>query len=142
LQSLRNKSVVVPHDASYFDLNNKAFELLVSMQWGSTLRLHQSQQDYCEIRLDKDTKTLFFDRSNTQLREGDTVRELSLAHVDSVALQIFSDVSSLEIFINNGEAVMSSRMFTAKDATQLSIEGDVEIQGAWLLNKAPSAIES
>lgn len=39
-------------------------------------------------------------------------------------LQIFMDVSSLEIFINDGEAVMSARIFPEEDArgVELSTE--------------------
>lgn len=36
-------------------------------------------------------------------------------------LQIFMDVSSLEIFINDGEAVMSARIFPEKDATGVEL---------------------
>ncbi|MCW8996150.1 MAG: GH32 C-terminal domain-containing protein, partial [Psychromonas sp.] len=132
LQKLRREAVNVAADATSFDLKTKAFELNVAMAWGSSLRLHQSEQGYCEIRLDKATKTLFLDRSKTLIREGDTVRELALPDSESVQLQILSDTSSLEIFINNGEAVMSARVFTAKDATKISREGKVDIVDCWL----------
>ena len=132
LEKLRTESIAVADGESSFDLTSKAFELKVSMEWGSVLRLHQSEQGYCEIRLDKAIKTLFLDRSKTLLREGDTVRELALPDCDCVQLQILSDTSSLEVFINNGEAVMSARVFTAKDATNISHEGEVKIVDCWL----------
>ncbi|WP_259396663.1 hypothetical protein [Psychromonas sp. SR45-3] len=56
----------------------------VTMQWGSSLKLHQSEAGYCELHLDKDTRTLYLDRSNTLMREGDSVRELSLMDSESV----------------------------------------------------------
>ncbi|WP_372883028.1 glycoside hydrolase family 32 protein [Psychromonas sp.] len=142
LQQLRGQAVVVEQDQSCFDLHSKSFELNLSMQWGSALRLFQSEQGYCEIRLDQATKTLFLDRSNTLMREGDKIRELALPDSECVQLQILADTSSLEIFINNGEAVMSARIFTAKDATQIGIEGNVQIQAAWLLNKAAAPFVS
>lgn len=132
LEQLRGQSVSVPLNQTSFDLKSKAFELQVSMAWGSSLRLHQSEHGYCEIRLDKATKTLLLDRSNTLLREGDTVRELALPNSNLLQLQILSDISSLEIFINNGEAVMSTRIFTHKNATKISREGEVEILNCWL----------
>ena len=132
LEKLRKESVTIGQDETAYDLKSKAFELKVTMEWGSTLRLHQSAQGYCEIRLDKAAKTLFLDRANTLIREGDSVRELALPDCDSVQLQILSDNSSLEIFINNGEAVMSARVFTDKEATQISREGEVEIVDCWL----------
>ncbi|WP_028865983.1 glycoside hydrolase family 32 protein [Psychromonas aquimarina] len=132
LQKLRLKPLSVPPQAKSFDLESKTFELKVSMAWGSSLRLHQWEQGYCEIRLDKAVNTLFLDRSNTLNREGDKLRELVLTDSDSVQLQILSDNSSLEIFINNGEAVMSARIFSAPDATRFSREGLVDIVDCWL----------
>lgn len=142
LQKLRAEPVLLVEGQTSFDLQSKAFELQVLMQWGSVLRLHQSESGYCEIRLDEASRQLYFDRSNTLIREGDTLRELSLAGSDAVQLHIFSDSSSLEVFINEGEAVMSARVFTDKDATQLSTEGDVKIQAGWLLNKATAPFVS
>ncbi len=132
LHKLRREAMTVEKDATSFDLRSKSFELQVNMAWGCILRLHQSAQGYCEIRSNKATRTLFLDRSKTLIREGDSVRELTLPDCDFVQLQILSDNSSLEIFINNGEAVMSARVFTDKEATQVSREGEVEIVDCWL----------
>ncbi|GLS89874.1 putative sucrose-6-phosphate hydrolase [Psychromonas marina] len=132
LQTLRKQSVVLPEDQSSYNLASKAFELNLEMQWGSSLRLHQSNSGYCEIRLDKKTKTLFLDRTNTLIREGDCIRELALVDLKSVQLQILSDNSSIELFINGGQAVMSARIFTPKDATNLSYQGEMKIIDCWL----------
>jgi beta-fructofuranosidase len=140
LQKLRCEKLVLADGETFFDLTSKAFELLVTMEWGSFLRLHQSEQGYCEIRLDRATRTLFLDRSKTLQREGDAVRELVLTDSSSVQLHILSDNSSLEVFINNGEAVMSARIFTAKDATQLSYDGEVQLQTCWLINGSSSLL--
>ncbi|MFT7052516.1 MAG: beta-fructofuranosidase [Psychromonas sp.] len=142
LETLRAEPVVLVEGETFLDLKSKAFELQVSMHWGSVLRLHQSESGYCEIRLDAASRRLYFDRSNTLIREGDTVRELDLAGFDSVQLHILSDTSSLEVFINEGQSVISARVFSDKDATQLSIKGEVEIQAGWLLNKATAPFVS
>ena len=132
LQTLRRQEVVIPENMACFDLHSKAFELMLVMQWGSAIRLHSSDKGYCEIRLDKQTNTLFLDRTQTLIREGDTIRELALPESKSVQLQILSDTSSLEIFINGGEAVMSARVFTDKQATKLNCFGEVNIHNIWL----------
>lgn len=132
LQKLRRDFVVVLEKNNLFDLKSKSFELNIVMQWGSSLRLHQSEHGYCEIRLEKETKTLLLDRSNTLIREGDCIRELAIYNAGSVHLQILSDTSSLEIFINHGEAVMSARIFTVANATQCSWSGEVNILNCWL----------
>jgi beta-fructofuranosidase len=138
LQSLRGEIISIPAGEGVFDLQSKKFELKVTMQWGSSLQVHQSESGYCEIRLDKESKKLYLDRSNTLIREGDTVRELSLDTSESVQLQILSDNSSLELFINNGAAVMSARIFTSEKATAISRAGQVDIDACWLLHSAAS----
>ena len=49
-------------------------------------------------------------------------------------LNLFADTSSLEIFINNGEKVMSSRIFTAPENTYLAAKSDVTAT-LWQLKK-------
>ncbi|ASA54776.1 glycoside hydrolase family 32 protein [Vibrio gazogenes] len=103
------------------DLNTKTFELFVELEWGSRLRLFEDEQYYIEIYLDPIKHRLLLDRTHTQIEEGDTVREVELSS-GSVALQILADNSSLEIFINHGEAVMTTRVFTPESATRLSVK--------------------
>ncbi|CAK9883950.1 MAG: Sucrose-6-phosphate hydrolase [Candidatus Erwinia impunctatus] len=56
-------------------------------------------------------------------------------------LQILCDSSSIEIFINDGEGVMSSRYFPAKPATvTFSGEAQLEVEH-WLLRKAATGID-
>lgn len=92
----------------------------VELDWGSELRLHAKDDQYVSIRLDEATRTLFLDRTHTLIREGDTQREVALTS-DKVALRILSDESSLEIFVNGGEQVLTSRVFTDKDATAIEL---------------------
>lgn len=56
-----------------------------------------------------------------------TVRHLIIS-VSS--LQIFIDHSSLEIFINNGEAVMTARIFAPDDANGITYHGEGKLE-AW-----------
>jgi len=136
LQTLRGNEIVIPTGENTFDLESKSFELKITLQWGSSLRLHQSESGYCEIRLDKASKILYFDRTHTLLRVGDTLRELLLDQSEFVQLHILSDSSSIEVFINNGEAVMSARIFTPEDATNIKVMGQACIDTCWHLNKA------
>lgn len=83
--------------------------------------MHNS--DYA-VRLiaDEKLRVLRFDRSQTELREGDVIRELPLDCTD-ITLTILADSSSLEVFINHGEKVMTSRVFTPADATKITALG-------------------
>lgn len=139
LQSLRGERMQFTLDNAEFDLNSKSFELEAELEWGSELQLFKSDSSALSIRLDNATRTLYLDRSNTLIREGDKVRELALDS-DTVHLQIFADTSSVEIFINGGQQAMTSRVFTPESATRIALDG-VAALTVWPLNaaKAPFA---
>jgi beta-fructofuranosidase len=138
LASLRGDAINIPSDVTGFDLQSKSFELMVTLQWGSQLSLYCTEMGRCDIRLNEVAKTLELDRSQTLIREGDMLRELALSNLDEVKLHILSDNSSLEIFIDNGTAVMSARVFTPENATFIKVKGEMTIHDCWLLNKASS----
>lgn len=72
------------------------------------------QKEYLQIRYLSKTNELWLDRSNltcTLNSEYGTKRLLAKGVSGSLILDIFVDVSSIEIFVNQGEAVASSRMF-------------------------------
>lgn len=62
---------------------------------------------------------------------GRTVRHVKADHIDS--LEIFSDVSSLEIFINKGQYVLTSRIYDAPEDVKLC--SSTKLNGKlWSLN--------
>ena len=89
------------------------------------------------IRYDDEARTLTVDRSgllkrfNTEQGEART-RPLpkGLHH-----LRIFIDRSSLEIFVNDGDAVFTTRIFPTEQETGWRFEGDASIH-AWTLKRA------
>lgn len=119
---LREETKILKLDSNGLDLGTKSFELLLTLAWDSELVLMADEEHSVKIELDSKTGVLRFDRSNTLIRQGDTIRELALSS-EKVELQILADNSSLEIFINNGEFVMTGRVFTPKTATKISVKG-------------------
>ncbi|KKC99448.1 glycoside hydrolase family 32 protein [Photobacterium halotolerans] len=109
--------------ATPLDLVTKAFDLSLSLQWGDELRLFQNESQHLVIRADRQCRALILDRCHTLNRAQDTVRELPL-DAERVQLRILADTSSVEIFVNGGEAVMSSRVFTDTRATCISLSGE------------------
>ena len=105
------------------DAQTKSFELNVELPWGSALTLMSDDNYGVKLQLDADKGVLRFDRGQTQIREGDVIRELPLDTDKAVHLQILADNSSLEVFINHGEHVMTGRVFTPESATQIILEG-------------------
>jgi beta-fructofuranosidase len=134
LQILRGEHRQLDLNDAAIDVGHKSFELDIELSWGSELELFKSKSSSLSIRLDKKARTLYLDRSNTLIREGDKVRELKLES-DSVRLQIFADNSSVEIFINGGEQAMTARVFTPEDATSLALRGSTTLN-LWTLNAA------
>lgn len=105
-----------------YDLETKAFDLTVSLEWGSELRLFESDEHALILKADLETNSLVMDRSKTLNRAQDTIRELPLTS-RTIELRILADNSSVEVFVNGGQAVMTSRVFTAENATGMSVKG-------------------
>ena len=108
--------------AERYDLETKSFDLSVSLEWGSELRLFENDEQALVLKADSDNQRLVMDRSKTLNRATDTIRELPLIS-DRIDLRILADNSSIEVFVNDGQAVMTSRVFTAENATGISIKG-------------------
>lgn len=120
-----------------YDLETKAFDLSVELEWGTALNLFEGSEHKLVLTADAENKRLYMDRSQTLNRAQDTVREIPLSS-DTVKLRILADTSSIEVFINGGEAVMTSRVFTALDATGISVEkGQVEVSVKRLNSSCP-----
>ncbi|GAM75289.1 sucrose-6-phosphate hydrolase [Vibrio ishigakensis] len=111
IDSLRTQKqhIELSEGETYNVLTNKSFDLNVTLDQGAELRLHDSGEQYVSIKLEDGI--LLLDRTHTQIQQGDTIRELELES-EEVELRILSDNSSLELFINGGEQVMSARVFT------------------------------
>ena len=91
-----------------------------------------------EIAYDADKKKLTIDRSamaNQFNTEFGTSRSI---HLDKglSKMQIFVDHSAIEIFVNDGEAVMSSRIFPEKSENMIRMAGsDIDIK-VWLAGRS------
>lgn len=67
----------------------------------------------CQLSYDKGIFALSLKESGS----GRDVRHVKVDHIDS--LEIFSDVSSLEIFINHGQYALTTRIYDGKDDVKL-----------------------
>ncbi|MEH0666164.1 glycoside hydrolase family 32 protein [Vibrio scophthalmi] len=103
-------------------LDVNSYQLEVELQWGQTLNLFEGHGQKVALTADDDHRRLVLDRCETQNRAPDERREVPLTS-DSVRLLILVDTSSVEIFINGGEAVMTSRVFVDAQSTGISVTG-------------------
>ncbi|WP_041394852.1 GH32 C-terminal domain-containing protein [Photobacterium profundum] len=74
---------------------------------------------YCDLIVDSDNQCIVLDRSHAMKTDGELIREIKMPEQADIQLQILADLSSLEIFLNDGEYVMSSRLFTHNNVTTL-----------------------
>ena len=137
LERLRGAEVGLGSDAG------ERFELRLRPDAGSfTLDLRASEDGAHFTRLSFDGEWLSFDRSQSgELPEldksgldagkGGQVRRIPVGEVRE--LRVFSDTSSLEIFVNDGEAVLSGRIFPPPHSTGLRWSGGGTAQ-LWPLN--------
>jgi beta-fructofuranosidase len=98
------------------------FDLTVTLEWGDELNLFENSTQKLVLRADESNRCLIMDRSQTLNRAQDTIRELPLDS-ERIELRILADTSSVEVFVNGGSAVMTSRVFTDQDATRVSLSG-------------------
>lgn len=123
MESLIESFSEIKLDANGVDVGTKSFDLTVTLDWGDELNLFENSVQKFVLRADEENRRLIMDRSQTLNRAQDTIRELPLAS-ERIELRILADNSSLEVFVNGGAAVMTSRVFTDKDATKISIQGE------------------
>ena len=60
--------------------------------------------------------------------KGRTFRGLKISKIWK--LQIFSDTTSLEIFVNDGEEVFTSRIYDSMESLEIRMGGQ-ELSGSW-----------
>ncbi|OOF02541.1 hypothetical protein BZG79_07440 [Salinivibrio sp. MA427] len=126
-------------DATSVDLGTKQFELSTSLPIPKsgqyTLYFHSrsgiashatsTEPSGCALTIDGNNRTLTLDRSTSLATEGDTRRCIHLPEqLEELPLQVLADTSSLEFFISNGQWTMTSRYFSATDATFLAVTRD------------------
>ena len=111
---------VIDDVISFDDVNGDCYKLDIDFDLknaqGFALKLRVSATEETVISYDKDTKKFKLNRDKSGCGVNGE-REVYIEPVgEKMNLQIFSDRSSLEIFINDGQGVLSSRIYPSKEA--------------------------
>ena len=111
---------VIEEATSFEGVNGDCYQLDVDFDLknaqGFVLKLRVSATEETVISYDKDTKIFKLNRDKSG-RGVNGEREVAIEPIgEKINLQIFSDHSSLEIFINGGQRVLSSRIYPSKEA--------------------------
>ncbi|MGL6312362.1 glycoside hydrolase family 32 protein [Vibrio sp. WXL103] len=120
LDNLVGETEYVTLSGQTYDPQTKSFDLQLSLTEGSELQLFADERYHLSLRFDN--QVLILDRSATLNRAQDTQRELPVEG-DKVELRILADTSSAEIFVNQGAAVLSTRVFTPELARAIRLKG-------------------
>lgn len=116
----------------------KTYELLIdvkSKDFKISLFTDERGEGGLSLRYDSEAKLLTFDRGNmkTTFNENEGFTRGSKLIDDLYKLQIYTDKSSVEIFVNDGEATFTSRVFPDESERYLAFHaGEVDMK-AWSL---------
>lgn len=104
---------------------NNCYELEVcakNIQKQFRVRLAEENDNYLSIVFDADTHTLTVERVCSQQKT--KYRSFPLIKAEELKLQVFFDHSIIEVFINNGEEVFTSRVFPKENKSKVAIKTD------------------
>lgn len=130
LATLRGETITTPTAITHG-------ELLLDNPNSTPFTLDLFADDNHRTRLQFDGNRLIFDRSQSgalptitlnpiPAGKANPIRELTIAVQQ---LRLFIDRSSLEIFINDGDAVMTARIFAPPTANRIHLDGNAHLIG-------------
>ncbi|MFC0216741.1 GH32 C-terminal domain-containing protein [Paenibacillus chartarius] len=151
LQALRGKQVTLPKQQlaagrnPFAGIRGTSYELAadLTVQPGAiaTFKLRQGAGQETAVSYDAAAEKLSLDRT----RSGSTAFEKGFAEVmtaplrlkeGKLKLRMFVDESSIEVFANDGEAVMSAIVFPDPTSSGLELTADAPEAGGVILNEA------
>lgn len=117
LKSLRQNGIQVgAQEWNKLQIKDVTFEMQIHMKTKTDLNICLRNDTYIRYHANTCTFTLQMSESGY----GRTKRSVILPYLQN--LTIFSDTSSLEIFLNNGEEVVTTRLYSIQEASILFIE--------------------
>ena len=127
LKNLRKDKLEIAPNKEY--LINSSFELLIE-NISENIEIILEKDIFIEYDYKNKLFTLKFNSEN--LGAGRTSRSVLLN--DCNTIQMFVDYSSIEIFINNGEEVFSTRFYPEQKNINLKINSNNSNNTLWQLN--------
>ena len=90
------------------------------------LKLRTGKSSETVLKFDYNDKKIVLDRTKGE-QPDKRLRKVYLGDISELELTIFVDNSSVEVFINGGQEVFSSRIFPEKDADGISVFADKDV---------------
>ncbi|WP_026568404.1 glycoside hydrolase family 32 protein [Bacillus sp. UNC41MFS5] len=133
LQKLRNEYIIVPETTIsertvLQQIQGECLELIAEFslkgcsakKFGIDVRCSRDGQEKTSVIYDVKDGKIYVDRNSSGKGVGGIRTSVVHGNNDSIKLQLFIDRSSLELFVNNGETVMTSRIYP--DPLSTSVE--------------------
>ncbi|VXC36162.1 Sucrose-6-phosphate hydrolase [Bacillus sp. 349Y] len=127
------------YSIEYLNGKSQRIDLQIDMRESKrvTVSLFKGLRDNLKLILDRERNELTLDRSHSENRienmgtKNDYTRSATVDLAGKVKLSIFLDVSSMEVFVNDGERVFTSLFYPhdQSDGVVLSSEGSVLVEG-------------
>ena len=148
-QIVSGKYYVEPQKQGYLkNVRGKALEIIIDLQFtdegcqqgGLRMRTSDDARQETLVYYDCNRHSVVCDRSHSGPGSvAETFAPVELGQNKIVSLQIFIDHSSIEVFINNGEAVITNRIYPDPDSTAYelyAVGGSMEVPAfnAWALH--------
>ena len=138
IKSLRDSGVIYKNqtlngDRDFSNIKGDVYELNVDADLTNaktfSIHLRSSASQETVLSYDKDTKVLKLnrDKSGSGLK-GEREAHLNLENNNLLKLRIFVDKSSIEIFANDGQVVMSSRIYPDKSAQGIKFVSNGQVK--------------
>ena len=90
------------------------------------LKLRTGKNSETVLKFDYNDKKFVLDRTKGE-QPDKRLRKVYLGGISELELTVFVDNSSVEVFINSGQEVFSSRIFPEKDADRISVFADKDV---------------
>ena len=90
------------------------------------LKLRTGKNSETVLKFDYNDKKFALDRTKGE-QPDKRLRKVYLGNISELELTVFVDNSSVEVFINSGQEVFSSRIFPEKDADRISVFADKDV---------------
>ncbi|MCV9888761.1 glycoside hydrolase family 32 protein [Metabacillus halosaccharovorans] len=147
LQNIREKSIqmtnqtIIPSENIVSNIQGNTLEIIAEFEIGEAsefgFKVCKSKQEETVIGYDVIQQRLFIDRTNSGKSDfnesfvGKHEGDLAPYHNQKVKLHLFVDWSSVEVFGNNGELVLTDLIFpdqNSKDLELYTVGGDVKVK--------------
>ena len=133
IESLENEKI---ESWKSVNIKENSYELILEVEKSEAsqfeMKMAMSENEYSSLKIDFENNYGIFDNSE-MLKGLKSIRKFKFKdNMDKINIHMFMDKSAIEIFINDGEVVISSRIYPKEGSNELEI---ISADGKVIINK-------